>query len=120
MAGNSALSLSFDIYNGDQLVRREELRAESVTIGKGPAAMLRVEDPALHDLQAVLNVNEDGSVHLLDLVGDGSTKVNGEAVSNVVLRSGDAVTIGTIRITIQIPDGAAALEQAAPERGWAG
>ena len=114
MAGNSALSLSFDIYNGDQLVRREELRAESVTIGKGPAAMLRVEDPALHDLQAVLNVNEDGSVHLLDLVGDGSTKVNGEAVSNVVLRSGDAVTIGTIRITIQIPDGAAALEQAAP------
>ncbi len=107
MAGSSALSLSFDIYNGDQLVRREELRAESVTIGKGPAAMLRVEDPALQDLQAVLNVNEDGSVQLLDLVGDSSTQVNGEPVSNVVLRSGDAITIGNIRITVQIPDDAA-------------
>jgi len=108
MAGSSALSLSFDIYNGDQLLRREELRAESVTIGKGPAAMLRVEDLALQDLQAVLNVNEDGSVQLLDLVGDQSTRVNGEAVSNVLLRTGDAITIGTVRITVRIPDQAAA------------
>jgi hypothetical protein len=104
MAGTSALSLTFDIYNGDELLRREELRNESVTIGRGPAAMLRVEDAALQDLHAVLNVNEDGSVQLHDLVGDQSTRVNGESVSNVVLRSGDSISIGDIRITVTIPE----------------
>ncbi len=122
MAGSSALSLTFEIYNGDQFLRREELHNESVTIGKGPAAMLRVEDPALQDLHAVLNVNEDGSVQLLDLVGDQSTKVNGESVSNVVLRSGDAIGFGDIRITVTIPEqvsagsnGAAAVAAASSE-----
>jgi len=116
MAGSSALSLTFDIYNGDQLLRREELCNESVTIGKGPAAMLRVEDAALQDLHAVLNVNDDGSVQLLDLVGDQSTKVNGEAVSNIVLRSGDAISIGDIRIVVTIPEPVAAvsLDKRAP------
>jgi outer membrane biosynthesis protein TonB len=110
MAGSNALSLTFDIYNGDQHLRREELRNESVTIGKGPAAMLRVEDGALQDLHAVLNVNEDGSVQLLDLVGDQSTRVNGESVSNVVLRTGDSISIGDIRITVTIPEQVAAGE----------
>lgn len=107
MAGNSAVLLSFEITYGDQPPRREELRAESVTIGKGAAAMLRVEDPALQDLQAVINVNEDGSVVLLDLVGDSSTLVNGEPVSNVPLQSGDAITIGEVRIVVGIPEAVA-------------
>lgn len=113
MAGSSSLSLTFDIYNGDQLLRREELRNESVTIGKGPAAMLRVEADALQDLHAVLNVEEDGSVQLLDLVGDQSTKVNGSPVSNSVLRSGDTISIGDIRIVITIPEALAAANDAA-------
>ncbi len=120
MAGSSSLSLTFDIYNGDQLLRREELRNESVTIGKGPAAMLRVEASALQDLHAVLNVNEDGSVQLLDLVGDQSTKVNGESVSNVVLRSGDTISIGDIRITVTIPEAVEAAGESASALSAAG
>ncbi len=112
MAGSSALSLTFDIYNGDTLLRREELRKESVTIGKGPAAMLRVEHEALQDLHVVLNVNEDGSVQLLDIVGDNSTQVNGQPVSNVLLKSGDAISVGSLRILVQIPDDAAAVGEA--------
>ena len=106
MAGSSAISITFEIYSGDNLLRREELRHESVTIGKGPAALLRIEDPALQDLQAVINVADDGSVQLLDLVGDQSTRVNDEAVSNVVLRDGDAIGIGGIRIVVGIPEAA--------------
>ncbi len=105
MAGNTAsVALTFEIYRGQEFVRRDELRAESVTIGKGPAALLRIEDDALQDLHAVLNVNDDGSVQLLDLVGDSSTTVNGEAVSNVVIRSGDTIGFGGLRILITIPD----------------
>ena len=100
MAGSVALT--FEVFHGDTVVRREELKAESVTIGKGPAAMLRIEDPALQDLHAVLNVNEDGSVQILDLVGDSSTTVNGQVVSNVVLNSGDYIGIGDLKIVVRI------------------
>lgn len=106
MAGSS-VSLSFEIYRGAELLRREEINADSVTIGKGPAAMLRVEDDAVQDLHAVLNVNEDGSVQLLDLVGDSSTTVNGHTVSNVLLSNGDAIGLGQLRIVVRVTDAGA-------------
>ncbi|MBM4364873.1 MAG: AgmX/PglI C-terminal domain-containing protein [Deltaproteobacteria bacterium] len=105
MAGNTAISMTFEIFNGDTLVRREELRHESVTIGKGPAAMLRIEDPGLQDLHAVINVTDEGAVQLLDLVGDQSTRVNDAAVSNVILSNGDAISIGSVRIVVGLPEG---------------
>ncbi|MES2640446.1 MAG: AgmX/PglI C-terminal domain-containing protein [Myxococcota bacterium] len=109
MAGSSpgSLVLTFEIFNGGEFLRREELSAESVTIGKGPAAMLRIEDPSLQDLHAVLNVNEDGTVQLLDLVGDQSTQVNGASVSNVVLSNGDTLGFGAVRVVVRITDSAA-------------
>jgi pSer/pThr/pTyr-binding forkhead associated (FHA) protein len=109
MAGSSpgSLVLTFEIFNGGEFLRRQELSAESVTIGKGPAAMLRIEDPGLQDLHAVLNVNEDGTVVLLDLVGNGTTQVNGSAVSNVVLANGDTLGFGAIRVVVRITDSAA-------------
>ncbi|MSQ03358.1 MAG: FHA domain-containing protein, partial [Myxococcales bacterium] len=120
MAGSSSISLSFDIFNGDELLRHEEMRAESVTIGKGPAAMLRVEDPGLLDLHAVLHVNEDGSVELHDLAGDNRTQVNGEAVSSVVVKSGDSISIGSIRIQLQIPEQAALMGEGAAQTAAGG
>ncbi|MCP4809895.1 MAG: AgmX/PglI C-terminal domain-containing protein [Proteobacteria bacterium] len=91
--------LTFEVYRGSVFLFREDLSAESITIGKGPAAMLRVEDDALQDLQAVVNLNEDGTVQLLDLVGEG-TQVNGEQVVNATLNDGDTIEIGEIKITV--------------------
>lgn len=102
--------LSFEIFHGETFVRREELTAESVTIGKGPAAMLRIEDSALQDLHAVLNVNEDGSVQLLDLVGDNSTQVNGQVVANVLLSTGDQISIGQLLIVVKMQEGGMAAD----------
>jgi len=95
-------TLTFEIFRGDELLRREELSAESVTIGKGPAAMLRIEDGALQDLHAVLNITEDGGVQLLDLVGDSSTTVNGHPVSNALLTNGDVIAVGDVRVVVRI------------------
>ena len=91
--------LTFEVYRDSTFLFREDLSAESITIGKGPAAMLRVEEDALQDLQAVVNVNDDGSVQLLDLVGEG-TKVNGAGVVNASLNNGDTIEIGNIRIVV--------------------
>jgi len=102
------VTLSFEIFRGDELLSKEQLSAESVTIGKGPAAMLRVEDDGLADLQAVINLNDDGTVQVLDLVGEG-TRVNGEEVVNALLNDGDTIEVGGVRIVvgIQAPAGEA-------------
>jgi hypothetical protein len=94
------LVLTFDVFLGDTLLHREEFKAESVTIGKGPAAMLRVEGESVADLHVVINVNDDGSVQLLDLGSASGTRVNGEPVSNVTLASGDSIELGELRVVI--------------------
>ena len=71
--------LTFEVYRDSNFLFREDLSAESITIGKGPAAMLRIEDDALADLQAVINLNDDGTVQILDLVGDGEMRGDLEA-----------------------------------------
>jgi pSer/pThr/pTyr-binding forkhead associated (FHA) protein/outer membrane biosynthesis protein TonB len=110
---NGNLRLTFDISNGDNPLRREEITAESVTIGRGPAAMLRIEDDALADLHAVVNVQEDGAVQILDLGHSTGTQVNGEAVSsNATLNSGDTISIGPITVAVTIEAVAAAVEEA--------
>jgi pSer/pThr/pTyr-binding forkhead associated (FHA) protein len=104
---NGNIRLTFEISNGDQLLRREEISAESVTIGRGPAAMLRIEEDALAELHAVVNVKDDGTVQLLDLGSSEGSKVNGEAVTgNADLSSGDTISVGpiTIALTIETPE----------------
>ncbi|MFH1466777.1 MAG: AgmX/PglI C-terminal domain-containing protein [Pseudomonadota bacterium] len=96
------LVLTFEVYTGDELLHREEFKAESVTLGKGPAAMLRVESASVADLHAVINVNDDGSVQLLDLGSASGTRVNGEPVSNVTLSAGDTIEVGEIRVVVGI------------------
>ena len=110
----SDLVLTFEVFKGEELLHREEFKAESVTIGKGPAAMLRVESESVADLHAVINVNDDGSVQLLDLGSASGTKVNGEAVSNVTLTAGDAIEIGEIRVVVGMDQ---PLAQKAPDQG---
>lgn len=114
MADANKLVLTFEIYAGGEFQRREELAEESVTIGKGPAAMLRIEDEALADLHAVVNVNDDGTVQLLDL-GSESTTVNGETVSNADLRHGDSIEVGGVRIEVGIVDPNAFAEEEATQ-----
>ena len=114
-ANTGKLVLTFEIYNGAEYLRREEISAESVTIGRGPAAMLRIEDEALSDLHAVINVDETGTVQLLDLGGESGTQVNGEAVSNKELRTGDQISVGSIRINVAITDDAAFADEEATQ-----
>ena len=111
MANDGKLELSFEIYSGDELLRSETLSDESVTIGRGPAARLRVENDSIADLHAVVNVGDSGAVQILDLGGSAGTQLNGESVSNATLNSGDEVVLGDIRIKVSF--GPAAAEEAA-------
>jgi hypothetical protein len=118
MGNPGKIVLVFEVYEGGEFQRREELSAESVTIGRGVAAMLRIDSPALADLQAVINVGDDGEVRLLDVVGaDGGTKVNGAAVNNCVLRTGDEMAFGSVRVKVAVIDAGAFSDDEATQLG---
>ena len=78
-----------------------------MTIGRGPAAMLRIDNPALADLHAVINVNDDGSVQILDLGGPTGTSVNGSRVSSTKLESGDRIEVGPVKIQVSVTNASA-------------
>jgi hypothetical protein len=109
---NGTLRLTFAISSEGEALRTEEISAESVTIGRGPAAMLRIEHDDLAELHAVVNVTEDGGLQLLDLGSTAGSMVNGEKVSgNSPLQSGDAISIGCITIELSFETAAAAVEE---------
>ncbi len=110
MSSSSQLVMTFEIFNGGEFVRREEMSAQSITIGKGAAAMLRIDHAGLADLHAVLNVGPDGAVRFHNVVGDTSTTVNGVPVSNGPVANGDTLGFGPVRVVFRLVDGADAEE----------
>ena len=85
-----------DVYNGTEHLFGRSFDAESITIGNGPAAMMRVVGNGLSELHAVINIGEDGIARLIDL-GAGS-QVNGLPAHSTALSSGDRISLGSITL----------------------
>jgi hypothetical protein len=116
MANPGKIGLSFEVFDGDELLKREDMSAEAVTIGRGSAAILKIDHEALSDLHAVINVGPDGTVRVADLVGTGDgLAVNGAKVMNAALRTGDTVSFGKLRIVVTIVDEGAFAEEEATQ-----
>jgi hypothetical protein len=75
--------------------------SDSILIGSGPSAVLRLDDPNVSSIHAVIKVTPDGHVTIIDLGSEAGTAVNGHAVSEPVsLKVGDQITVGGARIVI--------------------
>ena len=59
MGNPEKIVLTFEVYEGEAFITRKELSAESVTIGRGAAAMLQVD-------------NDVASADLYDYYSDGA------------------------------------------------
>jgi pSer/pThr/pTyr-binding forkhead associated (FHA) protein len=68
-----------------------------VRIGRSPAADLRLEEDGVWDQHLALEVHrEDGFV--LTTQGDALARVNGEPVQQAVLRNGDCIELGSVKL----------------------
>jgi len=91
---DTPLTLAFTITVGDQDCGTQEFEQEMVTIGKGAAAVLQIEDPALADLHAAVQLGDDDSVTLLDLGSESGTLLNGNPINNEAVKDGDEIRLG--------------------------
>lgn len=95
-------TLRFVARRSGDVIAEASFTDESITIGSGESAMLRIEAEAVAELHAVVNVEDDGSVQLLNLMPDAPVLRNGEAIANDVLADGDTLGIGDVELSLQI------------------
>ena len=92
-------AISLDLSRDGVPVGQHTLNAQSITLGSGPAAMIRLGGAETAALHAVINRDESGQLWLLDL-GAGTTRLDGQPVHNAPLRDGATIQIGETTIAV--------------------
>lgn len=102
MSSGSA-TLKFEIYKDGELLRTEALSQDIIKVGKLPSSHLRLDDPNVSRIHAVIERSADGEVYIVDLGSAKGTLVNGQKVNKCKLSSGDELTLGglTLRFTLE-------------------
>jgi pSer/pThr/pTyr-binding forkhead associated (FHA) protein len=90
--GKAKVALTFALYQGDSLVRRDTIVQDIVKVGKDPRSHLRVDDELASRMHAVIEVASPGDITLIDLGNEPGTLVNGQRVNKCKIRPGPVRT----------------------------
>jgi hypothetical protein len=93
-AQKSKVALTFALYQGQDLIRRETVAQDIVKVGKDPRSHLRVDDELASRMHAVIEVGGESDITLIDLGNEPGTLVNGQRVNKCKIRVGDQIQIG--------------------------
>lgn len=77
--------------------------SESIVLGSSPECDVRLEEPGVAPKHAEIRLLEGKSLRLKDLGSATGTLLNGVAVTETLLGSGDEIRIGTCRWMLQAP-----------------
>src|SRR5579864_4468623 len=111
--GKAKVALTFALYQGDQLVRRDTIAQDIVKVGKDPRSHLRVDDELASRMHAVIEVGSPADITLIDLGNEPGTLVNGQRVNKCKVRPGDQIQIGSTLIVLENAEVATAQTAAA-------
>src|SRR5664279_2534072 len=100
--------LTFALYQGDVLQRRETVTQDIVKVGKDPKSHLRVDDEQASRMHAVIEVAGPEDITLIDLGNEPGTMVNGARVNKCKLHVGDQIQVGQTYIVLESADAAGA------------
>jgi hypothetical protein len=104
-----AIELKLTVYFGDQQVAEESYQRDIVKIGRLASAHLKLDDPKVSRIHAVVEATTDGSGYsVIDMGSADGTFVNGEKVSKQRLSDGDEIVVGDSRILVRLGAGASA------------
>lgn len=94
--------MTFQIYQGETLVRTETLNQDIIKVGKLPSSHLRIEDDNVSRMHAVIEVTGPDEIYIIDLGSASGTVVNGKKVNKTKLQNGDEVVLGGTRVVVEI------------------
>lgn len=87
-----------------------------IKLGKLESSHLRLDDEGVSRMHAIIEVSEQGEIHLIDLGSATGTFVNGQKINKYQLRSNDEIRVGntTIRVAISMVEVAGQPSHVAP------
>ncbi|MCS6914795.1 MAG: AgmX/PglI C-terminal domain-containing protein [Myxococcales bacterium] len=102
MPSGATVSLKFDIYKGDQLIRTVTLHQDIIKVGKLSSSHLRIEDETVSRMHAVIEVSGPNDISIIDLGSTRGTFLNGQKITKAKLQSGDELVLGDTRIVVTV------------------
>lgn len=98
--------LTLRITHPDGTVTESTSQLESVIVGSGPGAAVKISDPKVSNLHVMLKVEKSGVVTAIDLGSEHGTKVGGNTVTRdpVTLTPGDTIFVGGSQVTVLFGD----------------
>ncbi|NMO18285.1 TonB family protein [Pyxidicoccus fallax] len=110
-AKNNGLTLRITGPDGSTVETVSE--AESVIVGSGAQAAVKIQDPRVSNLHVMLKVDKDGSVTAIDLGSESGTEVHGQRMLiPTALKPGDVLKVGGT--TVEVLFGSAEAARHAP------
>lgn len=83
--------------------------SDTILIGSGPSAVLKIEDAEVSSIHAVIKASSEGQITIVDLGSEAGTSVNGKAVSEpITLKDGDEIALGRVKLKLRLGEAAAA------------
>ncbi|MBZ4421462.1 TonB family protein [Myxococcus sp. RHSTA-1-4] len=98
-AKNNGLTLRITGPDGSTVEAVSE--AESVIVGSGAQAAVKIQDPRVSNLHVMLKVDKDGSVTAIDLGSESGTEVHGQRMLiPTALKPGDVLKVGGTKVEV--------------------
>ncbi len=98
-------ALTLRITGPDGSVTESSSDLESVILGSGAGAAIKLSDPKVSNLHVMLKVEKSGVVTAIDLGSEGGTRVGNTVIKDpTVLASGDVIQVGTSQVKVLFGD----------------
>src|SRR3954471_3683725 len=98
-------SITFRITGPDGTTTESTSDLESVILGRGAGATVKISDPKVSNLHAMLKVEKTGIVSVMDLGSEHGTQFKEQRIKDAVtLASGDTLNIGGSPIKVLFGD----------------
>ncbi len=94
-------SITLQITNPDGSVTESTSELESIIVGSGSGASVKLTDPKVSNLHCMFKVEKDGAVTVIDLGSESGTKFKDQPVKEPALvASGETVMIGESKVKV--------------------
>src|SRR5258705_13464419 len=111
-------SITFRNSGPDGTTSESSSDLESVILGSGSGATVKITDPRVSNLHAMLKVEKTGTVSVMDLGSEHGTTVKDQRIKDpITLASGDTLNIGGSQVKVFFGDEAPTEMNSVPTNG---
>src|SRR6186713_2395788 len=99
-----ARAIGIKVHRGTELVETQVFERDIIKIGRLASAHLRLQDPKVSRIHAVIDIAAGNEVSIIDMGSAEGTRVNGEKVSRVRLKHGDEIGLGDSKLVLVLEE----------------